>query len=55
MKRILEYGKYNQIKCSECGCIYSFDKEDISDEGMVECPCCNKQDKATIKASEESK
>lgn len=48
-KRIIEYGKYNVITCSDCGCKYAFDKVDIEADGTVLCPQCNKANTPVIK------
>ena len=52
-KRIIEYGKYNKITCADCGCKFSFDKEDIitKENGakVVTCPQCEKENTPEIK------
>ena len=40
-KRIIEYGKYNIITCSDCGCKFAFDASDINEVGKVTCPQCD--------------
>jgi NAD-dependent SIR2 family protein deacetylase len=46
-KRIIKYGKYNKIICTDCGCEFSFDKEDIITNAagakVVTCPQCEKE------------
>ena len=53
-KRIIEYGKYNKITCADCGCKFSFDKEDIitnaAGNKVVTCPQCEKENTPEIKA-----
>jgi PHP family Zn ribbon phosphoesterase len=39
-KRIIEYGKYNVIKCTECDCKFAFDSTDVEENGNVICPQC---------------
>ena len=48
-KRIIEYGKYNVITCSDCGCKFSFDKVDIEANGTVICPQCTKANTPVVK------
>ena len=52
-KRIIEYGKYNKITCTDCSCKFSFDKEDIitKENGtkVVTCPQCGTECEPTIK------
>lgn len=48
-KRIIENGKYNLITCSDCGCKFSFDEEDIINE-KVTCPQCNTANTPETKA-----
>ena len=45
-KRIIEYGKYNVITCTECGCKFAFDNIDIETNGTVVCPQCGKENPA---------
>ena len=40
-KRIIEYGKYNVITCSDCGCKFAFDSTDVNKDGKVTCPQCD--------------
>ena len=45
MKRILAYGKYNKVTCTECQCEYAFDKNDVlivDNKTIVTCPLCGK-------------
>ena len=48
-KRIIENGKYNKIKCTECECVFSFDKIDIDTDGKVSCPQCDTKNTPTVK------
>ena len=52
-KQIITNGKYNFIKCSECECVFAFEKTDIEikDNGakFVTCPQCDKENKPNIK------
>ena len=49
-KRIIKYGKYNVITCTECGCEFAFDSIDIETNGKVTCPQCNKENTPTVKS-----
>ena len=49
MKRILEYGKYNKVTCSECQCTFTFEQCDVINEDKVTCPCCNNENNAPKK------
>jgi PHP family Zn ribbon phosphoesterase len=42
-KRIIEYGKFNVITCTECACKFAFDSTDVEDNGKVICPQCGKE------------
>ena len=49
-KCIIENGKYTKITCSDCGCIFSFDKTvDIEEDGKVTCPECGTKNTPTVK------
>jgi PHP family Zn ribbon phosphoesterase len=39
-KRIIKYGKYNVITCTECECEFAFDPSDVEENGTVICPQC---------------
>lgn len=44
MIRIIEKGTIQKIQCGECGCLFSFEKEDIeikNDCKTIKCPQCN--------------
>ena len=49
MIKILKHGDKRTIECKECGCIFSYEKEDVTTEqiGMnehmsyVQCPDCS--------------
>ncbi len=47
MIHIIQKGTKQKIQCSECGCIFSFEKEDIeitdwnSMRKTIKCPQCN--------------
>ena len=49
-KRIIEYGKYNVITCTDCGCKFAFDQTDIEESGKVTCPQCSAENTPTVKA-----
>lgn len=54
-KRIILNGKYNKIICTDCGCEFAFDKEDIikKDDGtkVVTCPQCDTENTPEIKGA----
>ena len=39
-KRIIKYGKYNTVTCSECQCEFAFDNVDLEENGNDTCPLC---------------
>lgn len=49
MIRVLKHGEKRTIECKECGCVFTYEKEDVTTEqtGMneymsyVACPDCN--------------
>lgn len=49
MKRIIVHGNKRVKECNECGCVFTYEKEDVNTEqtGMneyityVSCPDCN--------------
>ena len=61
MIKIIEPGTRRIIKCAECGCKFSYEKEDIENDGLltnnlvflgktwVVCPQCHKS--ITLKAT----
>ena len=49
-KRIIEYGNYNVIICSECTCKFAFDAVDVNENGTVTCPQCNTENTPTTKS-----
>lgn len=50
-KRVITNGKYNIITCSDCGCVFSFDKADIETNGKVICPQCHTENTPTVKSN----
>ena len=52
-KKIIQNGKYNEITCTECGCVFAFDKADIivKEDGtkVVTCPQCDEANTPEIK------
>ena len=49
MKRIITNGKYNQVTCTNCGCIYSFEATDITEDKKVTCPHCDHPNTVDVK------
>ena len=53
-KRIIDNGNYNKITCSDCGCVFAFDKSDIitkeNNTKVVTCPQCEQENTPEIKA-----
>ena len=49
--RIIENGKYNKIKCTECECVFAFDKIDTEENGKVICPQCKTENTPVVKTS----
>lgn len=46
MKRIIKPGKIGLIECAVCGCVFTFEREDVIlgdkfETGHVTCPFCD--------------
>ena len=48
MKRIITNGIYNQVTCTNCKCVYSFEATDITEDKKVTCPQCAPQTLLTL-------
>ena len=52
-KQIITNGKYNIVTCTECGCVFAFEKTDVetnaSGAKVVTCPQCNKENPSPAK------
>ena len=44
-KRIIQNGKYNVVTCTDCGCVFAFDKVDIEvdadGKSIIVCSQCD--------------
>lgn len=56
MIRIIKHGKYRTCSCYNCGCIFTFEKEDVRTEELgkneytrgVQCPDCGERNTVSL-------
>lgn len=56
MIRIIKHGKYMTCSCYNCGCIFTFEKEDVQTEEIgkneytrgVQCPDCGERNTVSL-------
>ena len=41
MKKVIKRPHY-EMRCPKCGCHFSFEVQDIGNDGDLLCPCCDK-------------
>ena len=54
MIRVIKHGRYRTCSCYNCGCIFTFEKEDVKVEDgfeykrFVECPDCGERNTVSL-------
>lgn len=48
MIKIIERGKYEQIRCNGCNALLRFNWSDVSGRWTIKCPCC--QDDISVRS-----
>lgn len=56
MIRIIKHGQYRTCSCYNCGCIFTFEKEDVTTEDLgkneytrgVQCPDCGERNTVSL-------
>lgn len=54
MIRVIKHGRYRTCSCYNCGCIFTFEKEDVKVEDgfeykrFVECPDCGEMNTVSL-------
>lgn len=45
MIKIIERGKYEQVRCNGCNALLRFNWADVSERWTIKCPCCQYMEK----------
>lgn len=49
MIKIIKHGRLRQCTCCHCGCIFTFEKEDVNECGeFVKCPDCKERNTVSL-------